>query len=298
VVQKMKLRHKFKRIDLAPRAWLPSLGLPSLGALLLASCQTTDPLADLERRGPTFGASDPTQFHVETDGTTPVKIGDLVSAGETIRQYRRLGKDEQEILQALAQKSFDGFVVNALEELRPKYEPKFAAVRQEAQRAVAQVEAEKKAQIAQVERSVAPQPPAPRPAVPAPPAPPKPPAPAQVATLKAEVEQAADQKVAVIKKEEENKLAALNVELRQEAIALTQQRIGTQFAMPVKAASEQAVAVFASVRGDTVTVSDTAWELSSTPAQLTAAAGTGRPASVRHQGRENLLLASATISID
>jgi len=282
----------------AKRGWAPTLALLSVGALLLASCQTTDPLADLERRGPTFGGGGPTQFHVETDGTTPVKIGDLVSAGETIRQYRRLGKNEQEILQALAQKSFDGFVVSALEELRPKYEPKFAAVRQEAQRAVAKVEVERKTQIAQVERTVAaPQPPAPQPDVPAPPAPPVA-GPAQVAALKAEVEQAAEQKVAVIKKEEENKLAALNVELRQEAIALTQQRIGTQFAMPVKAASDQAVAVFASVRGDTVTVSDTAWELSSTPAQLTAAAGAGRPASVRHQGRENLLLASATISID
>jgi len=236
-------------------------------ALLLASCGTGDPLADLEMDGSVYGGDKPTTFTMQTSG--PVRVRDLVVAGETIRVARKLNKSEVEILQALAEKKLEGFMVTALEELRPKYDRKKQAVRRQTVARTTTIKQTAERKAAAVEATAGPQ------------------APEAVAIRKQ-----AEQEVAQVAKEEEQKIAFIDAEWHQEALAKVRTSYGTNFAVPVKSTSGEATVAFASVddRGN-VRASDTAYALNTSPAALQTVAANPR-AAVTHQGGQSLLIAA------
>lgn len=232
--------------------------------LALASCGTGDPLAELEKDGSVYGRGGPTTFTMDTTG--PVRVRDLVVAGETIRVARKLNKSEMEIIQALAQKKFDGFMVTALEELRPQFDKKKEEVRRQAAVKTNTIRqtAERKATAAA-----------------------SPQAPEAVA-----IRRQAEEEIAQVTREEKQQIAFIDTEWHKAAAAKVRAGYGTNFAVPVRSAGGEATVAFASLDDRGIArASDTAYALNTTSSEFLTAAANPR-AAVTHQGRQSMVIAA------
>jgi len=187
-----------------------------------------------------------------------VVLEDMVRVAETIQQVRRVGGDKQAVIRALALRGFGELVASSMKELEGEYLAKKDAVRRQATARVAEV---RKKPVA---------------------------TPVQRAAVEAEVAQ--------IKEEEKGQLAALDEDWRKAAVVRTKEKYGTEFAVPVRTGGDAAV-VFVNVRGEgDATVRDTAWRVNASESQVVQGARQGNGA-VRHQGRDNLLLAATPVDI-
>lgn len=248
---------------------ITSRALFIVSALCLASCESGDPVADMEMDAPVYGNAKPTTFTMQADGV--IRLKDIAVAGKTIRAARKLNKSETEILRLLAQKKFDGFMVTALEELRPKYEKQKVVVRQETARKSRIIKAAAETKAAEVEATAGPGAPA-----------------AQV------IRQQAATEVAKVAQAEQHAIALIDDAWHKEAVDKIRSNYGTNFAVPVKANGPEAAVAFASVDDKgTARASDTAYALNTAPDALLASASSGK-AVVAHQGSQSLLISAQT----
>ncbi len=220
-----------------------------LALLFLTSCGSTGDATHADMDGPVFGQGNETRFVASTDSGM-VRLDDVTRIAKTIRKYKNLGANDQEIIRRVASLKFDGLVASQMQILAPQYERKKAAVRRETAGKIATLRKQ-----ASAARKPAPQ---------------------------------VEQEVAQVMTGEAASIAQIDLEWKSAARAEVARQYGTDFAVPVTNREGKAVVAFASVRDSGVSVSAASYELAGTAGQLVAAAKTAR--AITHEGRSYALL--------
>lgn len=117
--------------------WAKSIAAAAMitALLMTGGCQPTSPEQRLARTGTVFGDSD-VSYVVGTDsGSLP--LSQVVVVAETLKVYKRLNASESERIRALAQTSFDGFVLGEMRVLAPEFEKQRRQLRSATRRALA-----------------------------------------------------------------------------------------------------------------------------------------------------------------
>lgn len=220
-----------------------------LALLFLTSCGTTGDPTHGDVDGPVFGQGNETRFVAASDSET-VRVDDLTRIAKTIRKYKNLGANDQEIIRRVASLKFDGLVASQMQILAPQFERKKAAVRRETAGKIATLRKQ-----AAAARKPAPQ---------------------------------VEQEVAQVRTGEAASIAQIDLEWKSAARAEVTRQYGTDFAVPVTNREGKAVVAFASIRDSGVSVSAASYELAGTAGQLAAAAKTAKP--ITHEGQSYALL--------
>lgn len=217
--------------------------------LLVVGCTSTGVTDATDQDGPVLGPRKETTFVAGTDGS-PTGLGDLARVAKTIRKYKDLGANDQEVIRRVAALKFDGLVASQMQRLAPVYERRKVATRQKTQARVARVRSEAVAGR-------------------------KPAAVAEAEVAAAEAEQAKE-------------IAGINAEWKSAARSEVVKTYGSDFAVPVRNPDGKAVVAFATVGESAISVSAAAYEVAGTTESLAAAAAAGRE--VSHQGQAYALL--------
>jgi len=95
--------------------------------VILIACVSQSTEDRLSKMGPVHGPSDVNFAVSTTDGN--LDLSNTADLARTLGQYRRLNYSESEKVRNLAQKKFDGFVVQEIRNLQPKYEARKRVIR-------------------------------------------------------------------------------------------------------------------------------------------------------------------------
>lgn len=244
-----------------------------------AGCSSTDVADNTGLDGPVRGRADVTSFVAGTDGSD-VSIGNLAKIAKTIRKYKNLGANEQEIIRRVASLKLDGLVAREMQILAPQFQKKKEVVRQ---RTEAKIQAVRQKAVAtrlparevarDVTRDVK-----------------REPKRETNTVVTREVEREIEREVATVRAEEKVEIAKIDLEWDKAARSSVASNYGTDFAVPVQNAEGKAVVAFASVKESKISVSAAAYELAGTSRQLVAAASTGKE--ISHEGQSYKLISN------
>ncbi len=128
-------------------------------AVFSAGCVAPSVEERLERQGPVFGRTGVNYVLSSTDGN--IDPGRAADVARTIGRYRRLNLSEAEKIQRLAQSKFDGFLLQEVRNLQPKFAAKKRAVRRNSQSRAAsnpaktaQIKREEETEIAEIDKAI------------------------------------------------------------------------------------------------------------------------------------------------
>ncbi len=208
--------------------------------LTLTGCDY-DPAQQAMNRAATFGeGQNLTEFKLASEDGVTLRDDQLAKAGDIIRRYKRLNRSEQEIIQKLVQTSFDGFVVEEMERLKPKFEPRISKVEKSKDQQLAQIRRNAKAEVAK----------------------------AATEQEKKRIENAVEDQVAEVENEAQNEIQQIREEWRETALAAAANRYGSDFAVPLDTPDDQPVVALASIQDGTATVKPDAFTVGARPTDL------------------------------
>ena len=233
-----------------PSRWQgTALCLAAFSMISLCGCGSTGVTDGTDLDGPVHGSGNETKFVAGTDGSD-ISLGDLARIGKTIRKYKNLGADDQEVVRRVASLKLDGLMAARMQILAPQFERRKAVLRQQSETRLTAVR-----QQAAVSRKPA-----------------------------REVEQ----EVAAVKSQESAAFAQIDLEWKSAARAEVTRIYGSDFAVPMQNPENKAVVAFASLKDSGVSVSAASYEVSGNSSQLVAAAAEGRK--ISHEGASYTLL--------